>query len=184
MSAWNFPFLPLYCSLLVVGTVAVFRGWASSACVACDDGFSSCFLLTQRTYTQRKALSGRIIPVKIDRYSHPIYHARHTHTHIFSILIVFTSGIYLSCLRIFPTTGPVFTLVHFVYTVETTTSSLLAVLCMPSLPLQPLLSSLVYTVPNGERRQEDALFCLKERKKNLKRPPCPVQKHWEKWGPG
>lgn len=83
MSAWNFHFffpLSLYCSLVVVGrTVAVFRGWASSACVACDDGFSSCFLLTQRTYTQRKALSGRIIPVKIDRYSHPIYHARHTH---------------------------------------------------------------------------------------------------------
>lgn len=39
---------------------------------------------------------------------------------------------------------------------------------MPSLPLQPLLSSLVYTVPNGERRQEDVLFCLKEKKKILK----------------
>lgn len=46
MSLWNF----VFSLLLLAGGASRFKGWASSACVACHDGFSSCFPLTQHTY--------------------------------------------------------------------------------------------------------------------------------------
>jgi hypothetical protein len=59
-----------------------------------------------------------------------------------------------------------------VYSIEretnTSHSSVLGVLCTPkSSPSTAPLFFGIYTVADGERRQEDALFCLKEEEENI-----------------